>query len=49
VDVKDIKNPPQWWEKHESKLHVVGFLAKQILGIIGSQFETKHIFSLGGI
>jgi hypothetical protein len=49
VDVKDIKNPPQWWEKHEYKFHVIGFLVKQILRIIGSQIETKRIFSLIGI
>jgi hypothetical protein len=44
VDVKDIKNPLQWWEKHESKFPTVGFLAKQTLGIIGSQIETKRFF-----
>ncbi len=22
VDMNDIKNPPQWLEKHESKFHV---------------------------
>jgi hypothetical protein len=49
VDVKDIKNPPQWWEKHEFKFYVVGFLAKQILRIIGSQIEIERIFSLVGI
>jgi hypothetical protein len=49
VDVKDIKNPSQWWEKHEFKFHVVGFFAKQILRIGGSQIEIEHIFSLLGI
>ncbi len=49
MDVKDIKNPLQWWEKHEFKFCAVGFLAKQILGVIGSQIETKHIFPLVGI
>jgi hypothetical protein len=48
VNMKDIKNPPQWWEKHESTFHIVGFLTKQILKIVGSQIETKHIFSLVG-
>jgi hypothetical protein len=28
---------------------IVGFLAQQILGIVGSQIETKRIFSLVGI
>jgi hypothetical protein len=36
VDVKDIKNLLQWWEKHESRFFAIGFLAKQILGIVGS-------------
>jgi hypothetical protein len=44
VDMKHIKNPIQWWEKHESKFPTIGSLAKQILKIIGSQIETKHIF-----
>jgi hypothetical protein len=46
VDVKDIENPLQWWEKHESKFPIVRFLAKQILGIVGSQIETECIFFL---
>jgi hypothetical protein len=46
VDVKDIKNLLQWWEKHESKFHVVGFFAKQIFKIVGSQIEIECILSL---
>ncbi len=49
VDVKDIKNLLQWWKKHEYKFPTFGFLAKRILGIVGSQIGTKHIFSLVGI
>jgi len=49
VDVKDIKNLLQWWKKHEYKFSTFGFLAKRILGIVGSQIGTKHIFSLVGI
>jgi hypothetical protein len=26
VDVKDIKNLLQWWEKHEFKFYTFGFL-----------------------
>jgi hypothetical protein len=44
VDVKDIKDPLQWWEKHESRFHVISFLAKQILGIVNSQIEIECIF-----
>jgi hypothetical protein len=46
VDVKDIKDPFQWWEKHEVGFPIVGFLTKQVLGIVASQIETKHFFFL---
>jgi len=49
VDVKDIKCPLQWREKHESMFPTFGFCARKILGIIESQIETKKIFSLIGI
>jgi hypothetical protein len=44
MDVKHIKNPLQWWEKHESRFPIVGFFAKQVLGILSSQIEIEHIF-----
>ncbi len=44
-----MKCPSQWWEKHENVFLIVGFCAKQILGIVGSQFEMERIFSLVGI
>ncbi len=46
MDVKNIKNPLQWWERLEFRFLVVGFVAKQILRIVNSQIETEHIFSL---
>jgi len=46
VNMKDIKNLLQWWEKHEFRLHPTGFLAKQILRIVSSQIETEYIFLL---
>jgi hypothetical protein len=49
VDVKNIKNSFQWWEKHESRFFAIGFLAKQNLEIVGSQIETELIFFLVGI
>jgi hypothetical protein len=49
VNVKNIKCPLQLWEKHESMFPIVGFSTKKILRIVGSQIETKRIFSLGGI
>jgi hypothetical protein len=49
VDLKEIKNPFQWCEKHESRFPIVAFLARQILGILGSQIEIKHILPFAGI
>jgi hypothetical protein len=36
LDVKDIKCPLQWWQKHEAMFPIVGFLAQQILGVVRS-------------
>jgi hypothetical protein len=44
LDVKDIKCPLQWWQKHEAMFHVVRFLAHQILNVVGSQIEIERIF-----
>ncbi len=44
--MKNIENLFQWWEKHEFKFPTICFLAKQILGIVGSQIEVQCIFSL---
>jgi hypothetical protein len=44
VNSKEFKCPHQWWAKHEAMFFTVGFLAYQILGIVGSQIETKRIF-----
>jgi len=38
-----------WCKKHETTFPIVGFLIKDILGIVGSQIETKRNFSLIGI
>jgi hypothetical protein len=40
VGPKNIKCPLQWWGKHEVMFPTIGFLARQILGIVGSQIET---------
>jgi hypothetical protein len=44
VDVKNIKCPLQWWEKHESMFSIVGFCVRQILGIVGSEIERIFLF-----
>jgi len=46
--VKDIKCLFQWWQKHETMFPIVGFLARQILGVVGFQIET-FFFSLARI
>jgi len=46
MDAKNIKCPSDWWEKHESMFPIVGFLAYQILNIVGSQIEIFILFSL---
>jgi hypothetical protein len=37
VDLKEIKCPLRWWQKHEFMFPIVSFLARQILGIVGPQ------------
>jgi hypothetical protein len=49
IDPKDIKCLLQWWGKHKAMFFIVGFLPRQILGIVGPQIETKRKFSLAGI
>jgi hypothetical protein len=49
VNVKNIKCPMQWWEKHESMFPTISFCVKQILGIVVCQIKIKRIFSLVGI
>jgi hypothetical protein len=49
VNVKDIECPLQLREKHENMFSTIDFCARQILEIVGSQIETKRIFSLVGI
>ncbi len=40
VDPKDIQCPLQWWRNHETMFPTIGFLAHQMLSIVGSQIET---------
>jgi hypothetical protein len=40
VDVKNIKCLLQWWEKYESMFPTIGFYARQISKVVGSQIET---------
>jgi len=42
-------DPLAWWHIHEGHFLNMGFLVKQILGIVGSQIETKRVFSLASV
>jgi hypothetical protein len=44
VDAKNIKCSLVGWRKDKSMFPTIGFLVKQILGIVGSQIETKFVF-----
>jgi hypothetical protein len=39
----------EWWRLNEALFPCVGFLARQCLGILGSQIETERIFSVASI
>jgi hypothetical protein len=49
LDVKNIKCPLQWRQKHETMFSTIRFLAQQIFGIVGSQIEIEMIFYLARI
>ncbi len=46
---EDYKDPQAWWRAHEVHFSYVGFVAQQILGIIGSQIEAKRVFNITSI
>ena len=49
VPGKSAENPLHWWKAHESQFPTVAFLARQVLGIVGSQIETERVFSIAGV
>jgi len=44
VDAKNIECSLEWWRKDKSMFPTIGFLVKQILGIVGSQLEIEFVF-----
>jgi hypothetical protein len=46
MEIKEIKNLLQWSQKYESIFPIVSFFVWQILGIVGSQIETRRFFFL---
>ncbi len=45
----ECKDPLAWWRAHEVHYSCVGFVARQILDIVGSQIEAERVFSIAGI
>jgi hypothetical protein len=37
---EEAKNPLGWWRVHEAQFSYLGFVAQQIMGIVGSQIEA---------
>jgi hypothetical protein len=44
--VESCEDPFKWWKMHELKFLIVGYVANQILGIMGSQIEEKWTISM---
>jgi hypothetical protein len=42
----DSFSPLTWWVEYEKKFQIYYFFACQVMGIMGSQIETKKIFSM---
>lgn len=49
VEPINVACPLLWWKEHESRFPTVAFVARQFLGIPGSQIECERIFSIAGI
>jgi hypothetical protein len=49
VDEEEFKNLMAWWKTHEVQFSYVGFVAIQILGIMGFHIEAKRIFNIVNI
>jgi len=49
IDVENCKCLLSWWLKEQNKFPTLAVLTRHILGILASQIETKHIFSISDI
>ncbi len=49
VNEEECKDPLAWWRTHEVHFSYVGFIARQIMGIVGFQIEAKRVFSIASI
>jgi hypothetical protein len=46
LPLEEGEDPFLWWSKHEGQFLIVAYLARAILGILGSQIEIERIFSI---
>jgi hypothetical protein len=46
---EQCKDPLAWWRTHKVQFSYVGFVARQILGIVGSQIEAKRVLKFTDI
>lgn len=49
VEPTNVACPLMWWKEQESRFPTVAYVARQFLGIPGSQIECERIFSIAGI
>jgi len=49
VTDEECKDPLAWWWAEEGHFSYVEFVARQILGIVGSQIEANRVFNIVGI
>jgi len=49
VPLSMCANPLIWWKTHEGQFPNVGFLGKQVLGILGFQIEIEKMFNLTNV
>ncbi len=46
---EECKDPLAWWRAHEVHYSYVGFVGRQILGIVGFQIQVERVFSIASI
>ncbi len=46
---QESKDSLSWWRAHEVHYSYVGFVAQQILDIVGSQIEVEKVFNIESI
>jgi len=49
VTKEKAKNPLEWWRVHKVQFLYVGFMAQQILGIVGSHIEVERVLNVANI